>query len=133
MLNTLLFTVDNNHILKKINVSLGLLQLQSSILLVNTISLYHIVKCLLPYHIIQQFRKKLFLLLMPRSHIHGSPRRFYCGLNLTDDPENANFRCPIRMHYNCMMKYYYVCSTDAIRKATDQNGLPRMMPDCIRG
>ena len=27
--------------------------------------------------------------LMPRSHIHGSPRWFYYGLNLTDDPENA--------------------------------------------
>ena len=30
-----------------------------------------------------------FLSLMPRSHIHGSPRRFYYGLNLTDDPGNA--------------------------------------------
>ena len=28
--------------------------------------------------------------VMPRSHIHGSPRRFYYGLNLTDDPGNAN-------------------------------------------
>ena len=36
---------------------------------------------------------------MPRSHIHGSPRRFYYGLNLTDDHGNANFRSPIRMHY----------------------------------
>ena len=62
MLNTLIFTVDNN-ILKKINVSLGLSQLQSSILLVNTISLYHIVNCLLSYYIIQQFRNKLFCLL----------------------------------------------------------------------
>ncbi|CAC5395216.1 unnamed protein product [Mytilus coruscus] len=26
---------------------------------------------------------------MPRSHIHGSPRRFHYGLNLTDDPGNA--------------------------------------------
>ena len=34
MLNTLIFTVDN-YILKKINVSLGLSQLLSSILLVN--------------------------------------------------------------------------------------------------
>ena len=36
---------------------------------------------------------------MPRSHIHGSPRRFNYGLNLTDDPGNANFRSPIRMHF----------------------------------
>ena len=45
---------------------------------------------------------------MPRSNIHGSPRLFYFGFNLTDDPGNANFRSPIRMHYNCMIKYYYV-------------------------
>ena len=25
--------------------------------------------------------------VMPRSHIHGSPRQFYYGLNLTDTPE----------------------------------------------
>ena len=53
MLNTLIFTVDNYILKKKINVYLGLSQLQSSILLVNTISLYHIVKCLLSYYIIQ--------------------------------------------------------------------------------
>ena len=35
---------------------------------------------------------------MPRSLIHGSPRRFHYGLNLTDDPGNANFRSLIRMH-----------------------------------
>ena len=29
--------------------------------------------------------------VMPRSHIHGSPRWFYYGLNLTDDPGNTNF------------------------------------------
>ena len=46
--------------------------------------------------------------LMPRSHIRGSPRRFYYGLNLTDDRGNANFRSPIRMHYICMIKYYFV-------------------------
>ena len=45
---------------------------------------------------------------MPRSHIHGSPRRLYYGLNLTDDPGNANFCSPIRMNYICMIKYYYV-------------------------
>ena len=63
MLNTLIFTVDSYILNKKINVSLGLSQLQSSILLLNTISLYHIVKCLLSYYTIQQFRKKLFCLL----------------------------------------------------------------------
>ena len=46
--------------------------------------------------------------VMPRSHIHGSPRWFYYGLNLTDDTGNANFRSPIRMHYIRMIKYYYV-------------------------
>ena len=45
---------------------------------------------------------------MPRSHIHGSPRPFYYGLNLTDDPGNANIRSPIRMHYISMIKYYHV-------------------------
>ena len=59
---------------------------------------------------------------MPRSHIHGSPRQFYYGLNLTDDPGNANFRSPIRMHY-----IRIIMLTDAIRKATDQYGLPRMI------
>ena len=49
-----------------------------------------------------------FRFLMPRSHIHGSPPRFYYGFNLTDDPGNANFRSPIRMHYIRMIKYYYV-------------------------
>ena len=37
--------------------------------------------------------------ILPRSHIHGSPRRLYYRLNLTDDPGNANFRTPIRIHY----------------------------------
>ena len=36
----------------------------------------------------------------------GHPHRFYYGLNLMDDPSNANFRCPIRMHYIRMIKYY---------------------------
>ena len=45
---------------------------------------------------------------MPRSHIHGSPRGFYYGLNLTDDPGNANFSSPMWMHYIRMIKYYYV-------------------------
>ena len=57
------FHCDNYILKKKINVTLGLSQLQSSILLLNTISLYYIVKCLLSYYIIKQFRKKLFCLL----------------------------------------------------------------------
>jgi hypothetical protein len=36
---------------------------------------------------------------MPRSHIHGSPRRFFDGVNLTDDPGYVNILCPIRMLY----------------------------------
>ena len=53
-------------------------------------------------------RYLIAFLVMPRSHIHGSPRRFYYGFNLTDDPGNANFRSPIRIHYIRMIKYYYV-------------------------
>ena len=44
------------------------------------------------------------LLAMPRSHIHGSPRRFYYGLNLKDNQGNANFSSPIWMHYIRMIK-----------------------------
>ena len=56
---------------------------------------------------------------MPRSHIHGSPRRFYYGSNLTDDPGNANFRSPIRM-YNIVATGFGVrMITDAKRKSTD--------------
>ena len=36
--------------------------------------------------------------LLPRSHIHGSPRRFHYGSDLTDDPGNAIFRSLIRVH-----------------------------------
>ena len=53
-------------------------------------------------------KRKKYAYIMPRSHIHGSPRRFYYGLNLTDDPGSANFRSPIRMHCIRMNKYYYV-------------------------
>ena len=49
--------------------------------------------------------------MMPRSHIHGSPRRFYYGLNLTDDPGNANFHSPIRMHYKQMIKWVTTLSS----------------------
>ena len=38
---------------------------------------------------------------MPRSHIHGSPRRFHYGLNLTDDPGNANSRSLIQDAERC--------------------------------
>ena len=62
-------------------------------------------------------------LLMPRSHIHGSPRRFSYGLNLTDDPGNANFHSPIRMHYIWMIKYYYVW-------LGMRYGKPRINTDC---
>ena len=37
---------------------------------------------------------------MPMSHIHGSPRRFNYGSNLTDDTGNAIFRRPIRMPHD---------------------------------
>ena len=63
---------------------------------------------------------------MPRSHIHGSPRRFYYRLNLTDDSGNAHFRSPIRMLYIRMIKYYYGCNTESlgpIRIATNDAGL----------
>ena len=54
----------------------------------------------------RDFIRTLFVKInvMPRSHIHGSPRRFYYGFNLTDDPGNANFRSSIRMHYIRMIK-----------------------------
>ena len=63
---------------------------------------------------------------MPRSHIHGSPRRFFYGLNLTDHPGNANFRSPIRMLYIRMITYDYGCNTESygpIRIATNDVGL----------
>ena len=72
-------------------------------------------------------------ILMPRSHIHESPRRFHYRLNLTDDPGNANFPSSIRMHFirTCMIKYYYCtydygCNTESygsIRIATNDAGL----------
>ena len=42
---------------------------------------------------------------MLRSHIDGSPRLFHYGLNLTDDPRNANFRSLIRMHSGVAMGF----------------------------
>ena len=52
---------------------------------------------------------------MPRSHIHGSPRRFHCGLNFTDDPGNAIFSSPIRMH-NGVAKCFDVSTKGQIEK-----------------
>ena len=69
---------------------------------------------------------------MPRSHIHGSPRRFHYTSNPTDDPGNDNFRSPIRMH-NASTKYYtydYGCNTEIlglIRIATDDAGSYRWL------
>jgi hypothetical protein len=47
-----------------------------------------------------------YLVLLPRSHINGSPRQFYDGLNLTDDPGYANFLCTIRMRYDATTVLY---------------------------
>ena len=68
--------------------------LQSLCLLCNFACFY----CYLMIFLKSTFTKNS---LMPRSHIHGSPRRFHYGLNLTDDPGNAIFRSPIRIWYGC--------------------------------
>ena len=76
---------------------------------------------------------------MPRSHIHGSPRRFYYGLNLTDDIGNANYRSPIRMHFKRMIKYDYVdygCNTESygsLRIATNVHPwlIRRPVRECV--
>ena len=62
---------------------------------------------------------------MPRSHIHGSPRRFHYGSNPRDDPGNDNFRSPIRMHNASTTTYDYGCNTEIyglIRIATGDAG-----------
>ena len=62
---------------------------------------------------------------MPRSHIHGSPRRFHYGSNTTDVPGNDNFRSPIRMHNASATTYDYGCNTKInglIRITTDDAG-----------
>ena len=61
MLNTLIFTVDSYIFKKTLNVSLGVSQLQSSILLMNTIILYHIEKCLLSYLLYSNFERNYFV------------------------------------------------------------------------
>ena len=53
--------------------------------------------------------------LLPRSHIHGSPRRFHYGSNLTDDPGSAIFRRPIRMP-NGVATGFDVSTNDYIEK-----------------
>ena len=73
---------------------------------------------------------------MPRSHIHGSPRRFYYGLNPTDGPGNANFRSPIRMHYIRTTTYDYGCNTESygpIRIATNVHPvlIRRPVRECV--
>ena len=66
------------------------------------------------------------LCLMPRSHIHGSPRRFYYGSNPTEDPGNDNVRSPIQMHNASTTTYDYGCNTEihGLKQiATDDAGL----------
>ena len=77
--------------------------------------------------------------VMPRSHIHGSSRRFYYGLNLTDNPGNAIFRSPIRMHYIIRIStttYDNGCNTESygpIRIATNVNPwlIRRPVRECV--
>ena len=52
---------------------------------------------------------------MPRSHIHGSPRRFYYRSDLTDDPGNVIFRSQIQMHNDVAMDFG-VSTNDKIEK-----------------
>ena len=52
---------------------------------------------------------------MPRSDFHGSTSRFHYGSNLTDDPGNATFRSPIRMH-NGVVTDFDVSTKDKIEK-----------------
>ena len=75
---------------------------------VEKLTHYTLVWCLYTLTSYRRWCRMQYYTIMPRSHIHGSPRRFYYGLNLTDDAGNAKFRSPIRMHYIRMIKYYYV-------------------------
>ena len=59
---------------------------------------------------------------MPRSHIHGSPRRFHYGSNPTDDHGYNNFRSPIRVRNASTTTFDYGCNTERyglIQIATD--------------
>ena len=77
--------------------------------------------------------------LMPRSHIHGSPRRFHYGSNPTDDLGNDHFRIPMRMHNTSTTTYDYRCNTEIyglIRIATDDAGsypwlILRRIRECV--
>ena len=53
--------------------------------------------------------------VMPRSHIHGLPRRFHYGSNHTDDPGIDHYRSPIRMHNASTTTYDYGCNTETYR------------------
>ena len=76
---------------------------------------------------------------MPRSHIHGSPRRFHYGSKPTDDQGNDNFCSPIQMHNASITTYDYGCNTEIyglIRIATDDAGsypwlILRQIRECV--
>ena len=77
--------------------------------------------------------------LMPRSHIHGSPRRFRYGSNPTDDPGKVIFRSQRRMHNASTTTSDYGCNTEIyglIRIATDDAGsypwlILRQIRECV--
>ena len=76
---------------------------------------------------------------MPRSHIHGSRRRFHYRSNPTDDPGNDNFRSPIPMFNASTTTYDNGCNTEIyglIRIATDDAGsylwlILRQIRECV--
>ena len=69
--------------------------------------------------------------LMPRSHIQGSPRRFHYRSNLTDDPRNAIFRSPTRMH-NGVATGFDVPSKDKIEKEPFGNMIDTVCNGLVR-
>ena len=82
--------------------------------------------------------RHVLLNVMPRSHIHGSHRGFHYGSNLTDDPGNAIFRSPIRMHNGVatsfdvsakakIVKEHFsdMIDTVLLRSSTERHGLIR--------
>ena len=81
----------------------------------------------------------IFWYLMPRSHIHGSRRRFHYRSNPTDDPGNDNFRSPIPMFNASTTTYDNGCNTEIyglIRIATDDAGsylwlILRQIRECV--
>ena len=76
---------------------------------------------------------------MPRSHTHGSPRRFHYGSSPTDDTGNDSFRSPIRVHNASTTTYDYGYNTEVyglIRIATDDAGsypwlILRQIRECV--